>query len=43
MLEIPLENLPDWYSNKVRKKIEPPRKKVQKILDKIQILSLIHI
>ncbi len=38
MLEIPLENLPDWYSNKVRKKIEPPRKKVQKILDKIQII-----
>ena len=38
MKEIPLTDLPEWYSNKVRKKIEPPRKKVQNIIDKIQSL-----
>ncbi|MHA1129996.1 MAG: hypothetical protein ACTSQI_01575 [Candidatus Helarchaeota archaeon] len=37
MLEIPIEDLTDWYSNKVRKKLEPPRKKVQKIFDRIQL------
>ncbi|MHA1263881.1 MAG: hypothetical protein ACTSRS_01480 [Candidatus Helarchaeota archaeon] len=36
MREIPLENLPEWYSNKVRKHIEPPRKKVEKIINKIR-------
>ncbi|MFX1295790.1 MAG: hypothetical protein ACFFD2_13180 [Promethearchaeota archaeon] len=38
MLEIVLDDLSNWYSNKVRKKIESPRKKVQKILDKIKML-----
>ncbi|NVM52830.1 MAG: hypothetical protein HWN66_03940 [Candidatus Helarchaeota archaeon] len=36
MREVPLEDLLDWYSSKVKKQIEPSRKKAQKIIDKIQ-------
>jgi len=36
MPEIPLPNLADWYSNKVRKQVEPIRKKTQKLIEKIQ-------
>ncbi|HUY00506.1 MAG TPA: hypothetical protein VMV49_13180 [Candidatus Deferrimicrobium sp.] len=38
MLEIRLAELPDWYSNKVRKEVEPFRKKTQKIVESIQII-----
>ena len=37
MREIRLEELPEWYSEKVRKQVEPPRRKVQKIIEKIQL------
>jgi len=36
MPEIALPDLSDWYSNKVRKQVEPVRKKTQKIIEKIQ-------
>jgi len=36
MLEIPLSDLADWYSTKVKKQVEPVRKKTQKIIEKIQ-------
>jgi predicted nuclease with TOPRIM domain len=38
MLEIRPTDLPDWYSNKVRKEVEPFRKKTQKIVESIQII-----
>ena len=37
MREIRLEDLPEWYSEKVRKQVDPPRRKVQKIIEKIQL------
>lgn len=37
MREIPIADLPNWFSDKVRKQVEPPRKKAQKYIDKIQI------
>ncbi len=38
MIEITIDDLPDWYSSKVRKKIEPTRKKVQKVIERIQLV-----
>ncbi|TFG05546.1 MAG: hypothetical protein EU536_01530 [Promethearchaeota archaeon] len=36
MREVPLTELQDWFSDKVRKQVEPPRKKTQKFIEKIQ-------
>ncbi len=37
MREIPLADLPNWFSEKVRKQVDSPRKKFQKMIEKIQI------